>query len=116
MGSRFKSDGAKSYIAATCAERTVNERFKGVKQSRGYIVTNKIERDDKNPTEQNGGGPSSQGAGNSSGQQGSPDGGKEGKSGSQVGSVDSTSMDDAGNSRDANQPDNKTAKRNKAGG
>ena len=78
-------------------------------------MTNKIERDDENPTGQKGGGPSSQGAGHTSGQQGSPDGGKEGKGGSQVGSVDSTSMDDAGNSRDANQPDNKTAKRNEAG-
>ena len=79
-------------------------------------MPNQIERADKQDETQKGGGPASQGAGDTKGQQGSPDGGKGGKEGSQVGSVGPTSMDDAGNSRDSNKPDNKTAKINEAGG
>lgn len=67
-------------------------------------------------TEKKGGGPSSQGAGNTTGQQGSPHGGKEGKQGGSGPEVGAGSMDDAGDSRDANKPGNKTAKQNERGG
>jgi hypothetical protein len=68
-------------------------------------------------TNRNGGGPSSQGAGNTIGHQGSPHGGKEGKQGEASGSAGGArEMDDAGNSRDANRPANKTAKQNERGG
>lgn len=53
------------------------------------------------------GDPSTQGSGHTTGQQGSPHGGKEGKQGSN---------DNAGNSRDANEPDNKTARKNEGAG
>jgi len=58
-----------------------------------------------------GGGPDTQGAGKTVGQQGSPHGGQEGKQGSS-----NASNDNRGNSRDANAPDNKTARKNENAG
>ena len=71
---------------------------------------------DQSMTDKKAGAPSSHRDENGIGQQGSQNKHREGKQDLPSSNGTANSMDDAGNSRDANQPGNKTAKKNEQAG